>query len=122
MPDGWGANLSWSRLFADFWTVFARAGYASDGGSILQKSLSVGGAVSQQPGGNQLGIGLNWGEVNESTYGPGLDDQVSLEIYYRLQLWEELALTPDVQFIRNPALNPDSSSLWVIGLRARLAF
>ncbi|MDJ0938990.1 MAG: carbohydrate porin [Woeseiaceae bacterium] len=122
VPDGWGANLSWSRLFADFWTVFARAGYAKDGGSILQKSLSVGGAISRVPAGNQLGIGVNWGEVNESTYGPGLDDQVTVEVYYRIHAWEELELTPDVQFIRNPALNPDTSSLWVIGLRARLAF
>ncbi len=122
VPDGWGVNLSWSRLFADFWTVFVRGGYADDGGSILQKSLSAGGAVTRVPGGNQFGLAVNWGEVNESTYGPGLDDQVTVEAYYRIQLWEELALTPDVQFIRNPALNPEASSVWVLGLRARLAF
>ena len=52
----------------------------------------------------------------------GLDDQVSVEVYYRIQLWEELALTPDVQYIRNPAINPEASSLLVVGLRSRFAF
>jgi len=30
-------------------------------------------------------------------------------------------LTPDVQLLFNPALNPDASSTWVFGIRARLA-
>jgi len=38
-----------------------------------------------------------------------------------LQLTQNLAITPDVQLIINPALNPDESSIWVFGLRARLA-
>ena len=74
------------------------------------------------PGGNQLGFGLNWGEVNESTYGRGLRDQYTAELYYRIQFWEDLAIAPDVQYIRNPALNPAANALWVFGLRARLAF
>lgn len=122
VPDGWGANFSFSRLYADHWTTFLRLGYADDGGSILSKSISIGAAWSRVPGGNQLGFGFNWGEVNESTYGPGLPDQTTVEVYYRMQLWEELAITPDIQYIRDPALNPDASSVWVFGLRARLAF
>ena len=54
--------------------------------------------------------------------GEGLPDQTTVELYYRIQMWEELAITPDIQYIRNPALNPDASSTWVFGLRARLAF
>ena len=120
--DGWGANFNFSRLYADHWSTFVRLGYAKDGGSILSLSASVGAAWSKVPGGNQLGLGLNWGEVNETTYGEGLPDQTTVELYYRIQMWEELAITPDIQYIRNPALNPDASSTWVFGLRARLAF
>jgi len=43
-------------------------------------------------------------------------------IFYRIQLWKEFAVTPNIQYIKNPALNPDDDSLWVFGLRARLAF
>jgi porin len=121
-PDGWGANLSWSRQFTDEWMGFVRAGFADDGGSLLETSVSVGGAWQTVPGGNQLGIAYNWGEPNESTWGPDLSSQKTLELFYRIQLFKEFAITPDVQYIRDPALNPDADDLWVLGLRARLAF
>jgi porin len=38
-----------------------------------------------------------------------------------LQLTQELAITPDIQLLIDPALNPDEDSIWVVGLRARLA-
>ena len=121
-PDGWGANISFSRSVSEHWIPFIRAGYAKDGGSLLEKSLSAGFAYQTIPGGNQLGIAYNWGKPNDSTWGPDLDDQHTLEVFYRIQLWKEVAITPDIQFIRNPALNPDDNSLWVFGLRGRLAF
>jgi len=121
-PDGWGANVSWSRSVDEHWTTFVRGGYAKDGGSLLEKSLSTGFAWQTVPGGNQLGVAYNFGVPNESTWGPGLDDQHTVELFYRIQLWKEIAITPDIQYIRNPALNPEDSSLWVFGLRARLAF
>ena len=68
-----------------------------------------------------LGVGLNWSKPSESSFGPGLDDQYTFELYYRYQLSQNLALTPDIQFIKDPALNPNESSIWVLGLRARLA-
>jgi porin len=74
------------------------------------------------PGGNQLGVSFNWGEPNVSTFEPGLRDQSSVELFYRIQLFKELAITPDVQYIKHPALNPAEDSLWVFGLRVRLAF
>jgi hypothetical protein len=30
-------------------------------------------------------------------------------------------VTPDLQYIKNSALNPDADSIWVFGIRARLA-
>ena len=121
-PDGWGANVSFSRSVSEHWIPFIRAGYAKDGGSLLEKSFSAGFAYQTIPGGNQLGVAYNWGEPNTSSWGEGLDDQHTLEAFYRIQLWKEFALTPDIQYIRNPALNPEDDSLWVFGLRGRLAF
>jgi len=34
----------------------------------------------------------------------------------------ELVLTPDIQLIKNLAQNPAESTIWMLGLRARLAF
>jgi porin len=121
-PDGWGANVSWSRSVNEHWIPFIRAGYAKDGGSLLEKSISAGFAYQTVSGGNQLGFAYNWGVPNESSWEPELDNQHTFEAFYRIQLWKEIAITPDIQYIRNPALNADDDSLWVFGLRARLAF
>ena len=49
-------------------------------------------------------------------------DQYTIEVFYRWQLGENLALTPDLQFILDPALNPNDDFLFIFGLRLRLAF
>ena len=35
-------------------------------------------------------------------------------------LSKHLAITPDLQYIKDPALNPNESSIWTAGIRARL--
>jgi len=73
------------------------------------------------PGAHVLGLGLNWGRPNESTFAPGLDDQFAVEAFMRIQVANQLAITPDIQFIVNPALNPEVRSLWLFGVRGRLS-
>jgi porin len=125
VEDGWGAMLSLTHSIGEKWLVFGRAGYADSGGSLLQKSVSVG--FGYQPYasgigiGDQLGVGFNWGEPNEELFGENLEDQYAIEAYYRLQVTKELSITPDVQVLFNPALNPEEETIWTFGLRARLA-
>ena len=42
--------------------------------------------------------------------------------FYRFQVTSNLAVTPDIQYIRDPALNPSETDLWVFGMRARVTF
>ncbi len=125
VEDGWGSVLSYSCYISDKWMPFLRAGYASDAGSLLEKSVSAGLGYQPNPigssAGNLLGLGVNWGEPNDTVFGSGLDDQYSFELFYRLQITKELAITPDIQFLINPAQNPDEDNIWVFGLRARIA-
>ena len=121
-PSGWGANISWTKHVGGRWLPFVRAGWADDGGSLMQKSVSVGFGYQKNPGKNLLGFGLNWGEPSESTWVPGLDDQYTAELFYRWQVSKAIAITPDVEYLINPALNPDTDSIWVLGLRVRGAF
>jgi porin len=121
-PGGWGVAFNYSRsLDNDRWMPFVRGGYADEGGTLLQKSLSVGFGYNAFGGRDQLGVAINWGEPNEDSFGPGLDDQFVFETYYRWQLTEQFAITPDIQYLKDPALNPEHDSLWVFGLRGRLA-
>jgi porin len=99
---------------------FIRGGYSKDGGSLLQRSVSSG-LGYQARGSDLLGIAFNWGQANESTFASDLPDQYGVEWFYRFQLADELAITPNLQYLRNPALDPDQDSVWVVGLRARFA-
>jgi porin len=121
--EGWGLNFSYVNTFGGGkWMPFLRAGYAEEGGSLMQKSVSAGFSYAAVPNSDKLGFGVNWGEVNEDTWGSGLDDQLTLELFYYWQLTKVYALTPDVQYLVDPALNPDQDSLWVYGVRLRAAF
>lgn len=118
---GWGLAFSHISYVNDQWMPFVRGGYANDGGSLLQKSLSVGFLYQKDPTGDLFGLGLNWGQPNETTFTPGLDDQYTMEAFYRFQFTQQFAITPSVEYLKNPALNPGHNSIWVFGLRARLA-
>jgi porin len=122
VSKGWGLNFSFAHAFDDKWMPFARAGYAKDGGSLLQRTFSTGLGYHFKDDISLLGAGLNWGQPNEDTFGPGLDDQTAIEVFCRLQLVRNFQLTPDVQYVRNPARNPDADQSWVVGLRARVVF
>ena len=120
-PDGWGLAFQYVTYINNNMMPFVRAGYADDGGTLMQKSISLGLGYQHIAGGDLLGVGFNWGEPNEKTFTTGLPGQKTLEIFYRFALAEQFVLTPDIQYIVDPALDPTRDSLWVLGLRARLA-
>lgn len=120
-PGGWGLAFSAAKFIDDQWMPFLRAGYADEGGALYDRSLSLGLGRFHAGRKNLAAIGLNWSRPSETSFGPGLDDQVTLELFYRWQLTAEIALTPDLQWISRPALNLTEDAIWVIGLRARIA-
>ena len=48
--------------------------------------------------------------------------QYTAEVFYRLQAFPHITITPDLQLLMNPALNPDQDHIWIAGLRVRLSF
>ena len=118
-PDGWGINGSWQRWIDDKWLPFIRGGYTKDSGSLLERSISVGIGYQPVPMRGVIGFGFNWGQPNETSFGD-VDDQYTTELFWRYQLTTELAVTPTIQYIKDPALNPNENSLWAFGLRARI--
>jgi porin len=112
--DGWGVNLSASRLFGQ-WLPFVRGGYSEDTGSLFEKSLSAGvGYLGLGGPGNTLGVATNWGDVDDA------DDQWTSEMYYLWKPAPSFEVTFNIQWINEPALNPDESDITVLGLRARI--
>jgi porin len=114
VEDGWGLAFSATKFIDDTWLPFLRIGYADDGGALWERSVCTGLGYYFSDTKDLLGVGLNWGSPADG------DDQYTTEVFYRLQLTPNFAITPDIQLFVDPAQNPDEDALWVFGLRARL--
>ena len=124
---GWGAAFSFSKYLNNNFMPFVRGAYADDGGSLLQKSLSLGIGWQTEAFDGLLGAAFNWGEPNEDTFAPGLKDQYAIELFYRVPLLKKFAVTVDTQLIK-PGVESGVESgcqhgiAWMFNLRARAAF
>jgi porin len=114
---GWGLAFSASWRFRDRWTPFVRGGF-SVGDTAAAKGIAAVGLGLALRGDDLLGIGLAW---TRSAQGGGRDQYIG-ELFYRLHVLRNLALTPDVQVILNPVGRPLGSAVAIGGLRLRLNF
>lgn len=120
-PSGWGMNFSATTFLGSRWLPFLRGGYARDGGSLMQKSVAAGVGYQPVAGGHVIGLGASWGQPNTSTWGStGLRDQFTFESFGRVMIARELALTPTLQLVLHPALNPEVNATVVFGVRTRI--
>lgn len=117
VPDGWGLAFSAAWFLDDTWLPFLRGGYGHGNVGLMSHSLAAGVGWFFPDTRDLLGLGVGWGRPSDGT----LDDQGTAELFYRLQLTQNLALTPSVQLILDPPLNPDENAIGVFGLRARVA-
>jgi len=123
IPSGWGGTISASHLFADRWLPFLRAGWSDGGGGVpYEGAVAVGAGYYMRNRSDLLAVGFNWGRPSTETYGTRLGDEYTIELLYRIHLLHQLSVTPDVQILISPALNPDADVVGVFGLRARLVF
>jgi porin len=117
VPGGWGMAFSSSWYFYDSLLPFFRAGYSDTEASLLEGNISAGLGYYRQGSSDLLGVGIGWGKPHDDS----LRDQYTAELFYRFQIAENLAVTPDIQFLIDPANNPDHDFITVFGIRARLA-
>lgn len=121
--SGWGGTFSFSYRFSEHWLPFLRVGISDGGGgAFLDRSLAGGIGYFRTARSDHMGIGVAWGRPAEETLGPGLDDQWSIEGFYRLQLFQHTSVSASIQLLVDPALNPSADRVFVWGLGARMAF
>ncbi len=108
-----GANKTWNET----WMLFGRLGWSDGTAPIYNKTATLGVGRLIRQWSDVFGIGVNWGQPPNDS----LPVQWTTEIFYRMQLSQNLQLTPSLQYLKDPALNSVNSSVWVFGLRMRLS-
>ncbi|GAM70098.1 hypothetical protein JCM19236_5645 [Vibrio sp. JCM 19236] len=121
--SGQGINFSYSTFVTSQIMPFIRGGFSEGDVALYDKSISVGfGYFGLGAPKNNLGFAVNWSETNSDTLQSFADDdQVTAELYYNMQFGDHFQLTPDVQFIHNPAMSSEDTAL-VFGVRGRVFF
>ncbi len=120
VPAGQGWALSATYQWSEKWQPFLRLGHSDGGAGVAaEDAASIG--LEMKPRMDQAwSIGLGWAKPSRKTHGPGLDTETVFETSYKFQLSPNFSLTPDIQYVRNPAKNVEESSVWVGGVRAIL--
>jgi len=116
IASGNGVAFAANWTFGDTWMPFARLGFSRGSAPIYNESMTLGLIYKFMYRSDLVGLAVNHGSPPDSS----LRDQTSVEAFWRFQFSENLALTPSLQLLVDPALNPNDDQVWVYGLRVRL--
>lgn len=121
-PSGYGATITASRLYDDCFMPFFLAGFSDGGASIIKTDATAGIAFAfntkHRAARDVLALSVNWG----SPFDNSLNEQLTSELFYRFQLFKNLAFTPSIQYVANPSYNSIENSVWLAGIRGRMTF
>lgn len=113
-----GLLLSANWTFDEKLMPFVRLG-VSDGSTLIYNTSVTAGFIRRFAyRSDLLGLAVNWGESPME----GLPEQITTEAFYRWQIAQNLAVTPSVQWLVDPALNEEDDEVWLVGLRLRMSF
>ena len=121
VDDGWGIGISAVQRFGRF-TPFIRYGYAdvnARGPTPVKNMVNVGlvtdGIFGQDK--DRIGVGYTWSNPADQS----LNEQDTIDAYYRVQLTPEIEIGPTLEVIFDPVRNPDDDTVYVWGFRTRIA-
>jgi porin len=100
--------------------TFLRFGTGDGRRTTVQQSLATGIVFTQAFGYNNdwLGLGFIWTDPSDGTR----RDDYGMEMFWRLQLTEDIQVTPDVQLYFDPSRNPNRDLEVAFGLRMGIFF
>lgn len=113
-----GANYTWDLK----WMAFAKLGFSSvDSAAVPQlyeQDVTLGFIKYFEQRSDLLGMSVSHGQIPDE-FGTPNDSQTTLEAFYRIQIAQNMAITPNVQYLIDPALNTEDDIL-VTGVRFRI--
>ena len=119
-PSGKGFSLRLEQEINEDVLTFVTYSRASGGATDVRQLATAGVGITGLMGNRDdiVGLALAWGQPEDRL----LRNQYVAEMFYRMQITNNLQLTPDVQLIREPSRNRDNDTIGVFGLRLRFVF
>lgn len=116
-PRSYGFAFNANYKIGQRFMWFLRGGWSKD---FLADGAVSGGFGWRPPRerSDLFAVGFGWTHPSSGA----LRSQYTAETFYRLQLVQNLAITPDIQLVIDPALNPRVNTIWVFSLRGRIVF
>lgn len=118
--NGMGVGLGFDHEMQGGWVPFARWGYANPDVAPVEHTVAVGLTNIRPFGreGDMFGIAGTWANPSDDS----LREEKLFEIFYRIQVTENMELSPDLQFVVDPSLNPSEDLVTIVGLRLKVLF
>ena len=123
---GWGVSAD--QRVGDAITLFGRYGASTKGTVKFDRALTLGaefGGTYWSRSADTVGVAVGWLAPSDEykAANPGRDKAEELvELFYRWRLNPQLALTPDLQWVRHPAGDGSAKTMWYAGVRAAVNF
>jgi len=116
VDESWGLTASANWTSDDqAWMPFVRAGWSDGLAPLMNNTATLGLLHYVSDRSDLVGLAGNWGNPSDNS----LRDQYTGELFWRVQFAQNLAITPSVQLLIDPALNPEEDQIWIGGVRAR---
>ena len=84
---------------------------------MLDRTISAGLGYDARGGQDLAGLAVAWGRAPNSSR-----DQYTLEAFYRYDWTDFLQFSPSIQYVANPANDPGTNNILVLGARLRIFF
>lgn len=118
LPAGWSLSASFDQDLGKGYGAFFRYSYANREFRAFRQRVALGLQVRRPLNfeNDRIGFGFWWADPTDSS----LRNEVGVETFWKIQFASFMELTPDLQFLFNPARNPDKDAAFVGGIRFRL--
>lgn len=118
--SGWGGGMGEDYEFPNHWVVFTRAGIGDRQATPIKQMLSIGTAQTRpwDRHSDMFGASGTWTIPSQA----GQPHEILVETFYRLRIFRDTEIGPDVQALHHPMLNPKIGDTVLLGVRGRIIF
>jgi porin len=118
--SGHGAGIGFDREFANGWAPFGRYGFATETGTSIRQTDSLGVADTHPFGrrGDMFGAAFNYVQPTH----PGKRHESLFETFYRLRLTKSIEVGPDMQVSIHPMYAEKAYTTVLLNARMRIIF